>query len=276
MRDKLEKKLAVVKVGGDVVLDDKQRNGLTQNVKSLIDTGWKVIILHGGGPQVSQSQSVLGIKSQKVNGRRITSARDLSVVKQVIAGEVNVNLVSALVGAGVDAFGFHGASGKVILAEKRPPMLFPNNDEPIDFGEVGDVLSIRHELLLGILELNVVPVIATLGINHSGRVFNINADTTVVKIAQTLSADMLLLVTGVGAIFRDVEDKSSRIKSINKPQARELIHSEVIKDGMVPKVEEAFGCLNHGVKRIVILSASDEKAFESAALGQDLYGTTLY
>ncbi|MDH5433918.1 MAG: acetylglutamate kinase [Gammaproteobacteria bacterium] len=269
-------KIAVVKVGGDVLLDVNEREGLAANIKDLIDNQWQVVVLHGGGPQVNTLQEKHGLIPNKVAGRRITSKADLLVVEQAIAGEVNVNLTAELQKKGVNAFGCHGASGKLIQANKRPPVVVTGGgDEPIDFGEVGDVVAINHDLLKGLLELDVTPVIATLGISNKGDIYNINADTTVVQIAAALKADLLLLTTAVGAVFKDINDPDSRIKQINPAQAKELIAEGIIQGGMIPKIEEAMKLLEQGVNSIAIVSGSHTGAFISVANQQGDFGTLL-
>ncbi len=271
-----ETKIAVIKVGGDVLLDTNEREGLAQNIKDLHSQNWSVVLLHGGGPQVNALQEKLGLTPNKVAGRRITSADDLNVVKQAIVGEVNVNLCSALIQAGLPAFGCHGASAGLITASKRPPMIISGQgDTPIDFGEVGDVQSINHKLLNGLLSLGVIPVIATLGISESGRIFNINADTTVVQIAKSLKANLLLLTTGVGAVFKDLSEPNTRIKQVNREQAKQLINDGVIQGGMIPKVEEAMTLLSEGVDSIAIVSGRNKGAFSAVANGTGEFGTRI-
>jgi len=155
--------LAVVKVGGDMLLEGEQRTALAQNVKDLVAAGWRCIVLHGGGPQLNTLQKLHGLVPNKVAGRRITGLDDLLVVKQALCGEVNVDLVSALLSVGVAAFGCHGASGLLIEAEKRPPMDLASYGL-VDFGEVGDVVGINLALLDALLDAEQVPVIASL--NH--------------------------------------------------------------------------------------------------------------
>ena len=269
-------KTAVIKVGGDVLLDVQEREGLAQNIKDLHGQGWSVVLLHGGGPQVNALQEKHGLTPNKVAGRRITSEADLVVVKQAIAGEVNVNLTSELIKAGLPAFGCHGASGNLIQANKRPPVVVTGaGPEPIDFGEVGDVNAINGELLQGLLNLGVIPVIATLGVSAEGRIFNINADTTVVQIAKTLKADLLLLTTGVGAVFEDLDKPETRIKQVNREQANALIAVGIIQGGMIPKVEEAMTLLSEGVGSIAIVSGRHQGAFEAVANGTGEFGTRI-
>ena len=270
------RKIAVIKVGGDVLLDPQESSGLAKNVADLRSQNWSIVVLHGGGPQVNRLQALHGLVANKVAGRRITSEKDLLVVKQAIVGEVNVNLVSELTKLSLPAFGCHGASGGLIKAKKRPPILVSGGGEqPIDFGEVGDVVSINSKLLMGLLDLDVIPVIATLGVDDNGRIFNINADTTVVQIAKSLKADLLLLTTQVGGVFENLDDPKSRIKEVNREQANQLIRDGIIQGGMIPKVEEAMTLLSEGIKTIAIVSGKHQGAFVSVAEGNGLYGTRI-
>lgn len=270
------RRTCVIKVGGDVLEDEDERTGLASNVKELVDAGFRVVILHGGGPQVNRLQDKVGLVANKVGGRRVTGPEDLVVVEQAICGEVNVGLCSTLLARGINAFGCHGASGRLVAAEKRPPRVVSGGGpDPVDFGEVGDVTDINHELLEGLLSLGVVPVIATLGVNAAGRVFNINADTTVVAIARALVPDVLLLVTKVGGIFRDIDDPLSRIDHVTEREARALIADGVIQGGMIPKVEEAMTVLDKGVGAIAIAGASAPGAFLAVAEGKGGVGTRI-
>jgi acetylglutamate kinase len=270
-------KIAVIKVGGDVLLDASEREGLAVNIKQLIDGDWQVVVLHGGGPQTNRLQEKHGLVPNKVGGRRITSEADLLVVKQAIAGEVNVELTSLLQKYGVNAFGCHGASGRLIQAVKRPPMIVSGaGPDPVDFGEVGDVTKVNKTLLEGILALGVTPVIATLGIGDQGRIFNINADTTVVQIARALKADALLLTTQVGAVFEELDRPESRIRDITPELAKKLIDDGVIQGGMIPKVEEAVSLLDEGVGCIAIVSGREPGAFASVVSGEGRFGTVIH
>lgn len=268
------KPVAVIKVGGDMVVLENDRNGLAANVKDLFNAGWQCVLLHGGGPQLNTLQKLHGLVPNKVDGRRITSAADLVVVKQALCGQVNVDLVSSLLAAGLPAFGCHGASATLIEAEKRPPMDLARHGL-VDFGEVGDVVSINRSVLEVLLNGNLVPVIASLGVNKAGRVFNINADTTVAAVASALQADLLILSTKVGGIFTDINDPESRLAEVTPKSAQSLIDSGVISDGMIPKVQEALALLQHGVGKIAIANAVEKGGFLDIASGNGLIGTHL-
>jgi len=265
--------IAVIKVGGDVLLEESERLGLAQNIKDLNEANWDIVILHGGGTQVDRLQRQHGLQPRKIGGRRITSLEDLLVIKQAICGEVNVNLVQILQDAQLNAFGCSGNSGKLITARQRPPRVVSGaGNDAIDFGEVGDVTKINVELITTLLSANLIPVIATLGVeSNSGRVFNINADTTVVRLAKALAADLLLLTTSVGAIYKELGNEDTRISIIDKKIAKELIASEVIYAGMIPKIEEALSVEG----KVAIVGPQIPGAFLSIAEGRVEFGTTL-
>lgn len=261
-----EQGLIVVKVGGDVLLDERERLGLGRNLRGLIDLGHPVVVVHGGGPQISRLQARLGLVATKVGGRRVTTPEDLVAVQQAVCGEVNVALTTTLLAAGVRAFGCHGASGAMVQARRRPPGVVPEGGpEPVDFGEVGDVVHVDAGLLRALLGLGLVPVIGTLGVTPEGeRTFNVNADTSATRIAQALRADTLLLVTQVGGVFRDLSDPDSRFDVLDESEARALIEAGVIAGGMIPKVEEALTLLDEGIGAIAIVNAAEPDAFAQA------------
>jgi acetylglutamate kinase len=266
--------LVVLKVGGDMLLDAEERTGLADNVRSLVDSGARIVVVHGGGPQVNTLQEKVGLTPVKVAGRRVTGPADLVVVTQAICGEVNVALTSLFLSVGVRAFGCHGASARLIRATRRPAKVVSGaGPDPVDFGLVGDVVSVDGALLEGLTALGVVPVIATLGVDESAQVLNINADTTVAAVASTLGADLLLLITKVGGVFKDVDDKSTRIATLDRESASQFIQDGVISGGMIPKVEEALLTLDAGVRSVAIVSALERDSFKSALSGSERAGT---
>ena len=268
-------KLALVKVGGEVVDDVVHLRGLAQNVRALVEQGFDVVIVHGGGPQVTQLQERLGQKAVKVAGQRVTGADDIFAVVAALAGTVNVALCAALLQGGVRAFGCHGASAALVNAKHRPPVDVPGHGV-VDYGEVGDVDVVDAGLLRGLCRLGVVPVVATLGLDPStGRVLNVNGDSAAAAAAAATKADLLLLVTAVGAVRRDVHDAASRIARLDRAGARALIADGTIGGGMIPKVNEALALLDGGVGQVAILDAREDGAFFSVARGDGACGTVL-
>lgn len=263
-------KTAIFKVGGDILLSEPQWRGLGASLSYLHKLGWRCVVLHGGGPQVNLLQTSLGITPNKVAGRRITSEEDLLQVKQAIVGEVNVKLCNYLQLYNLSVLGTHGATG-LIRASKRPPIEVSGVDGLVDFGSVGDVNQINTTLLDLLLDANFIPVIATLARNNTGDIFNINADTTAVAIARAMKADLLAMVTGIGGIYRDIDDADSLIKTIDAGTAAQLIEEGVITDGMIAKVQEALNVVDDGVGQVVITSMAREGNMKSLITSPESY-----
>jgi acetylglutamate kinase len=270
-----EAPIALVKVGGEVVADDAHLRGLADNLQALIRAGFRVVVVHGGGPQVSALQERLGQKVTKVAGQRVTSADDIFAVAASLAGTVNVTLCAALLRAGVRAFGCHGASGAMIACHKRPPLSVAGHGV-VDYGEVGDVDAVDTGALQALLGAGYVPVIATLGLDAAaGRVLNVNGDTAAAAVAAAVGADVVVLVTAVGGVFRDRHDPTTRLPRLTVADARALMADGTIADGMIPKVEEALSLLARGVGAVVIASAASSGAFSAIASGDLAVGTHL-
>ncbi len=259
-------KTAVLKFGGDVVADADRLAAVLREVAELTATGWRFVLCHGGGPQANTLQERLGLDPLKVGGRRVTDAATLQVMKQVLAGEVSVDVVAAAVQAGIRAVGISGVSAALVSAHRRPPRVVSGGGpEPVDFGFVGDVTEIRPELVHHLWEGGFVPVINTLGVadareraatpGASAQVYNINADTVASALAAALTADHLFLMTGVPGVLRDKDDPATRIPRLDEAAARDAIERGIIVGGMIPKVEEALDNLRMGIGAVHILGA---------------------
>lgn len=216
--------------------------------------GFRVVLVHGGGPQATELTKRLGMTPNVVAGRRITDAPTLDVMKMTVAGKVNVDLCAALVGAGAKPVGLHGASSLTVKAKKRPPKVVAGGGpDPIDFGHVGDVTGVNRELLGLLSSSGYVPVVACLGADAEGHVYNINADIVANKIAIALEAEGLFLVTDVPAVLRDVSDPGSRISRMTMTEGKQAIADGVVTKGMIPKLEESFAAIGEGVRAVHIV-----------------------
>jgi len=264
----------VVKLGGEVIAGPELAH-VAADVAAL-SASRPVVLVHGGGPQATKLQTELGQTPKKIGGRRFTDAATLDVMKMVVAGKLNVDLCSALLRAGARPVGLHGASARVIAAEKRPPRVYSGGgDEPIDLGLVGDVTGVDRALLSLLVEHGYVPVLASLGAGADGQAYNINADIVATRVAVELAAESLLLVSDVRGVLRDVSDPTSRIKKLTVAEGRALIESGVVRDGMIPKLEESFGAIAAGAKQVHIvgrLGAGDllREANEPGSVGTAL------
>ncbi|MCA9520355.1 MAG: acetylglutamate kinase [Myxococcales bacterium] len=268
--------LVVVKIGGDVVAESAICAALCADIAELCRRGHKTVIVHGGGPQATALAKRLGLVSTIIAGRRVTDRETLDVMKMTVAGIVNVDLVAALVGAGVRALGLCGASGSLVQAVKRPPRrVAGGGDDPIDFGHVGDIVSIDVDLLQDLLALSLVPVIACLGIDAKGNLYNINADIVATRVAAHLGAPRLFLFTGVCGVLRDVRDPTSRIERLSVNDARRAIADGSVSGGMLPKLEETFAALDAGVGEVVVLGGAQGRPLLSAIDAPGTVGTTI-
>lgn len=272
-------KRAVLKFGGEVVAQPDQLLAVLQDVAELAREGWHFLLCHGGGPQGSALAQRLGVPTRKVGGRRITDDATLQVMKQVLAGEVNVDVTAAALGAGLRAVGISGVSDATVSAHKRPPIVVSGGgDTPVDFGWVGAIDEIRTELVTHLWQGGFTPVLNTLGVEAQGsrpQLFNINADTVASAAAAALGVDHLFLMTGVPGVLRDKDDPSTRIPRLSASQARQAIADEVIVGGMIPKVEDALARLDAGVSAVHILGASP-RALQNEAKAPGSCGTVLF
>jgi acetylglutamate kinase len=248
----------VVKLGGEVVRANTSPldtlSVVCGDLAALAASGQAVIVIHGGGPQATDLQKRLGQSPRIVAGRRVTDQDTLDVMKMAVAGLVNVELCGALVAAGARPIGLHGASACAIRAHRRPPSVVAGGGpNPIDYGLVGDVDGINEDLFAQLTSLGYIPVVACLGADERGNVYNINADTVANKTATALHARALVLVTDVPGVLRDVKDPASRIPRLTAKEGRAAIESGVASRGMIPKLEESFGAIAAGVGAVHIV-----------------------
>jgi len=246
----------VVKLGGELVVPGKLA-GVAEGIAAFLEAGIKVAIVHGGGPQATALTRRLGLEPRQIAGRRITDASVLQVMKQALAGEVNVDLTALLRAEGLQrVVGLHGVSAGLVEAVRRPPRLIKGGPaEPVDLGFVGDVVHVNTSLLETLAADGYVPAIASLSGSADGNVLNINADTVATRIAVELGAAKLLLVAGVPGILLDLHDPTSRVPRITPAEAEELIGKGVIGGGMIPKVQDALAGVAAGIGAVHICGA---------------------
>jgi len=243
----------VIKLGGEVVTSSHMA-AIAADVAEMRGRGERVVMVHGGGPQATELQKKLGQTPNIVAGRRITDAETLEVMKMVVAGKLNVDACAALLAAGASPVGLHGASALAVQAVKRPPRVVSGGGpEPIDFGHVGDVTGVNSGLIGLLAEAGHVPVIACLGADQKGNVYNINADIVANKVAIALDAKALVLVSDVVGVLRDVKDPGSRIARLSVAEGRKAIADGIVTKGMIPKLEESFAALGEGVRAVHVV-----------------------
>jgi acetylglutamate kinase len=243
----------VLKLGGEVVTGPHMA-AIAADVAEMQTAGLAVVVVHGGGHQATDLQKKLGQTPKIVAGRRITDQETLEVMKMTVAGKVNVDLCAALLGAGARPVGLHGASSAAVRAVKRPPRVVAGGGpEPIDFGHVGDVVGVNEKLLELLAGAGFVPVLACLGADEKGAVYNINADVVANRIAIVLGARALVVVSDVPGVLKDVADSASRIPRLTVADGKRAIAEGVVTKGMIPKLEESFAALEEGVRAVHIV-----------------------
>lgn len=267
----------IVKVGGTTLEDDVQIAAIAADLLALHEEGAHIVMVHGGGPQVTVLLEQLGIPQARRAGRRITDAPTLEVVKMVLAGQLNVNLALSLQAKGLPIIALSGVSSQIIDGVKRPPRIVSGwGDEPVDFGHVGDIVGINTAPLRLLCEGGYIPLMNSLGADAVGNAWNINADIAATRIARALEADHLVLVSGdVRGVMRDPADPDSRIPSLTVAEARAAITDGVIKGGMIPKIEESLIVLGDGVGAIHIVGSLKNGELRAAVEETGAVGTTL-
>ncbi|MBO5634598.1 MAG: acetylglutamate kinase [Bacteroidales bacterium] len=246
----MKESLNIIKVGGAVVEDELSLSGLLMSFSSL---SGKKILVHGGGKIATEMADKLGVETQMIDGRRITSAEMLKVVTMVYGGLVNKNLVARLQALGVNALGLTGADMNVIMSVKRPVEL-------VNFGFVGDVKYVNTRALVSLLEAGAVPVLAPLTHDKEGSMLNTNADTIASSVARALAEKYSVTLTfcsSIPGVLRDLSDPSSLIKTIAKKDFEPMVADGTISEGMIPKLQNAFDAINDGVSKVVITSPTN-------------------
>jgi acetylglutamate kinase len=247
------RKLIVIKIGGNIIDDEGK---LTSFLQSFAKIEGKKILVHGGGKFATRVAEAMGIDQQMIDGRRITDAETLKVVTMVYAGYINKNIVAVLQANNCAAIGITGADGNLIQAHQR-------KNKEVDYGFVGDVDVINSKLLSGLLNDNFSVIVAPITHNMQGQLLNTNADTIAQEIAKAMSNFFevhLIYSFEKAGVLKDVTDEDSVINEINPSNYIQLKEQNIIFEGMIPKLDNAFAALENGVKRIVIGNA--EKLFE--------------
>ncbi len=239
-------KTVVVKYGGNAMIDPGLKKDVMSDIILLSLVGIKIVLIHGGGPEISSLLGKLGIESKFVNGLRYTDKDTAEVVQMVLAGKTNKDLVSLIGVCGGKAVGLCGIDGGMIKAKKV-------DDGENDYGFVGDIVSVDAGPIKKVLEEDYIPVIATVGTDENGQVYNINADTAAAEIAAALGAENIITLTDIPGLMRDVNDKNSLIPEIHIDEIDSLIESGVIYGGMIPKIRSLEVAIKSGVKKAVMI-----------------------
>ena len=236
-------KIVVVKYGGNAMINEQLKQQVMEDVVLLWLIGIRVVLVHGGGPEINQLMDRLGKKPEFVDGLRVTDKETIDIVQMVLAGKVNKSLVTLLERKGGNAMGLSGMDGRLIEAKIKDPRL----------GYVGSITGVNIRPVLDLLEKGYIPVISTVGCDREGNAYNINGDTAAAWVAGALGAERLIMMTDIAGILHDPKDPASLIPELTISQAMKLFEEQVISGGMIPKVECCIDAIHMGVKKVIIM-----------------------
>jgi acetylglutamate kinase len=242
---KYNRKIIVVKYGGSAMTDVELQKKVIADVTLLKLVGFKPIIVHGGGKEISRWVDKVGKTPEFVNGLRVTDAETMEIAEMVL-GKVNKSLVSMVQELGVKAVGISGKDGGLLKVDKK-------YSDGKDIGFVGDIKSVDTKILYDLLEKDFLPIVAPIGLDENFQSYNINADDAACEIAKAVGAEKLAFLTDIEGLYRDINDKSTFISRISASQAHELINSGIIGGGMLPKLNNCTSAIERGVSRVHIL-----------------------
>ena len=236
-------KTVVIKYGGNAMINEELKQQVMEDIALLWLIGVKVVLVHGGGPEISDTMKKLGKEAVFIDGLRVTDKETVDIVQMVLAGKINKTLVNLIQMKGGHAVGLSGIDGGILEAKVK--------DERLGF--VGEITKVRPQPIQDLLEKNYIPVVSTVASDRQGNTFNINGDTAAAYLAGALGAERLIMMTDIAGILRDKDDPSTLIPHITVSEARKLYDEGIISGGMIPKVDCCIEALEHGVNNVVIM-----------------------
>ena len=242
---RFNRKIIVVKYGGSAMVDEELKARVIQDVTLLKLVGFKPIIVHGGGKEISRWVGKVGMKPEFKNGLRVTDEATMELAEMVL-GKVNKSLVQLVESLGVRAIGISGKDGRLLSVKKK----YANGE---DIGFVGDVTNVNADILYDLLEKDFLPIICPVGLDDDNNTYNINADDAACAIARAVNAEKLAFLTDIEGVYKDFDDKDSLISELSTSEARTLLESGTIGGGMLPKLNNCIDAIEHGVSRVHIL-----------------------
>ena len=233
----------VIKYGGNAMINEQLKQQVMEDIVLLWLIGVKIVLIHGGGPEISEVMNILGKKPVFIDGLRVTDKETMDIAQMVLAGKVNKNLVNLIEMKGGKAIGLSGIDGRLIEAKPK--------DEKL--GYVGEITKIHIKPVVDLLDNGYIPVISTVGCDREGNAYNINSDTAAAYIAGELGVERLIMMTDIAGILRDKDDRNSLIPEMTLSEAKKLGENGIIDGGMIPKVDCCIFAIEKGVKNVVIM-----------------------
>lgn len=265
---KFNNKIIVIKYGGNAMIDEKLKKAVMRDIVLLNIVGIKVVLVHGGGPEIDQMLRKLSMEAKFINGLRYTDQDTAEVVQMVLAGKVNKQLVSLIQQNGGKGIGICGSDGNILMVEKLA------SEE--DLGFVGNITEVNTAPILMALENGFIPIIATVGTDDTGQIYNINADTAAAEIAGALKAEKMITMTDIIGLLKEKDDEESLMTSVDIFEIPNLIEEGVIVGGMIPKVESCVEAILQGVKEAVIIDGRIEHSILIELFSNEGIGTLFY
>ncbi|MBI2453133.1 acetylglutamate kinase [Candidatus Peregrinibacteria bacterium] len=261
---KFHHKIFVIKIGGEVVASKKLLENLLLDVKTLVDSEIKIILVHGGGTQADTLSKQLGFKPQKIQGRRVTKEEDLEVIKMLYGGTLNLEILSIVKKIGMNGIRVSGLDGNLLEVSLRDKIFF-------DYGYVGDITAVNSDILHLLINSQYLPVVSPLAATDDGVILNINADTIAASIAADLKAEKLILFTSLDGIY----DGTRLISTLTIDEANRLLDKNIVTDGMAVKVQTSIQALKNAVKSVHILNGLSPHSLLKEILTRDGIGTMI-
>ncbi len=269
----------VVKLSGKATENPDNLNSLAEELALLHQVGIRLCVIHGGGKQLSDLASRMGVEQTIIEGRRVTDDATLEMAIMIFAGKINTDILAALRHRNIEAVGLSGVDGNIVHAERRPPKEIVDRETglsaQVDFGHVGDVVQINSRLLTVLLDHGYLPVVSSLGADDEGMVFNINADTIAAEIAVRLKAEKLILLTDVDGIYLRADEPASKLSRLTAAEADDLVRQGTATGGMIPKLQSIIELLRRGVHTAHIINGTKRNALLSEIFTDKGTGTMI-
>ncbi|WP_406655592.1 acetylglutamate kinase [Methanolobus sp. ZRKC2] len=268
----------VIKVGGHAMVNPEIMSDIVQDIVLLRYVGIHPIIVHGGGPEITEKMERMGKKPEFVGGLRITDDETLEIARMVLVGNINTEIVSLIGSHGGKGIGLSGKDGRMIIAKKKPSqkVVIESVEHEVDLGWVGDTEIINPEILNIVIKEGYIPVISPIATDLAGKALNLNADTIAGDIAAAIGAKKLVLMTDVPGLLRDIEDRSSRISRVTVEEIEHLVKEGVISGGMIPKLRGAATAVESGVEKVHIIDGSISHSILLELFTDSGIGTMVY
>lgn len=266
-------KTFIVKAGGGVFADEASTRVLIEQIAILHYFGVRVVMVHGGGPQLTELSDALGLTTRMVQGRRITDAKSIDVTAMVLNGLINTRILAICRDLNIDAVGISGVDAGLVRAHKRAPVKLDNSEEVVDYGFVGDIDGVDTTVIRKLLDNGLMPVISPLSADENGVLLNINADTVAAAIGAALGAEKLILCTGAPGILERVEDPGSLISYTDLRGLKRLRDESRIVEGMLPKAKAIETAIRGGVRRVHVVSYTAPEGILSEVFTNEGTGT---